>query len=381
MPSPQSWEIIVDNGNLCPELRNRPDEYDRRVHAGIQKAIGYLEKQIDSPEPISFDVMKEVHRLVFESVYKDAGKVRSDFIQCGSSPWHTAHPPLIEKAMDHLHQEVGGLLRDAETDERKAHAVSYQTAQAWRLQPFNDGNTRTVTLCGLALAKQLIPGMDPPTVSWGEWKTALGESAEEVGPRREGNLAPACKALTGVELSHGFARLPNANNYAHEVEFALPSGEKAVCMAYGSAAQFRVENLAINSDFGSRILEESGKHPFPLPAKVVDLNARPGQEGALPHEVLELDETVFELSKQLTVVYEVKGQELRFLCPDHQTADLIRRSYPTAALLQLAEERRLVSVDSVRLTQDSQGNPALDVAQQAQQQSQQQPMPGPTPGH
>ena len=320
MPSPHSWEIILANGNLVPELRNHPDEYDRRVEAGMARARDYLEHEPDSSRPTSFQLFKQVHGMIFADVYVDAGETRSDFIQCGRAPWHTAHPPLIDKAMNHLQMEVEGLLQGASTDEEKAHAVTYQTSQAWRLQPFNDGNTRTVTLCGRALAQHVLPEAKPGITKGDEFKMSLGNSVAEVDldesgrlvqVSEDGHLGPLCKSLTGIDLPEKMARTPNRENYAHEVEFELPSGEKAVCMAYGNAAEHQVEDLALNSDFGPRLLEEAGRHPFPLPATIVERHEVPQNEGAGHREILELDEAVFERAKQLTVVHEVNGQELR----------------------------------------------------------------------
>jgi cell filamentation protein len=111
-------------------------------------------------EKFDTETLKDIHRTIFGQIYEWAGEFRT--IQMikpedvlGGDTVRYAYPKEIKKQLAASMKEVAKLRRNGENDREIVFRMVRIIAQIWQTHPFREGNTRSVIVFAVLLAKSL----------------------------------------------------------------------------------------------------------------------------------------------------------------------------------------------------------------------------------
>ena len=144
-------------------LKNRANIKDsallRKAEADITNlAMSALyERKYDK---FNTDTLCDIHRTIFGQIYDWAGEFRTIRMVkyeevLGGDTVRYAYPDSIKKELSAAMKEVGKLKRTGENDRDIVFRIVRITAAIWQTHPFREGNTRTVIVFAVLLAKHL----------------------------------------------------------------------------------------------------------------------------------------------------------------------------------------------------------------------------------
>lgn len=104
--------------------------------------------------------LQEIHRMIFGQIYDWAGEFRT--IQMikqeevlGGDTVRYAYPKEIKKQLATSMKEISKLKRTGSNDREIVFRLTRIIAQIWQTHPFREGNTRTVIVFAVLLAKSM----------------------------------------------------------------------------------------------------------------------------------------------------------------------------------------------------------------------------------
>ena len=147
-------------------LKNRADIRDpellRKAEADVTNlAMSALyERNYDS---FNVDTLRDVHRMIFGQIYEWAGEFRTIQIVkyedvLGGDTVRYAPPEEIKKQLTAAVREIKSLKRTGSNDRDVVFRLVRITAAIWQIHPFREGNTRSVIVFAVLLAKH--PGFE-----------------------------------------------------------------------------------------------------------------------------------------------------------------------------------------------------------------------------
>lgn len=106
------------------------------------------------------DTILDIHRNIFGQIYEWAGEYRTIMMTkpedvLGGDTVRYAYPKEIKKELAETMKEVGKLKRDGKNDRDVVFRLTRIIAAIWKTHPFREGNTRTVIVFAVLLAKHL----------------------------------------------------------------------------------------------------------------------------------------------------------------------------------------------------------------------------------
>ena len=111
-------------------------------------------------EKFNTDTLKDIHRTIFGQIYDWAGEFRT--IQMikqedvlGGDTVRYAYPKEIKKQLTASMKEIIRLKRNGENNKDVVFRLVRIIAQIWQTHPFREGNTRSVIVFAVLLAKSL----------------------------------------------------------------------------------------------------------------------------------------------------------------------------------------------------------------------------------
>lgn len=111
-------------------------------------------------EKFNTDTLKDIHRTIFGQIYDWAGEFRT--IQMikpedvlGGDTVRYAYPKEIKKQLTASMEEIIRLKRNGENNKDVVFRLVRIIAQIWQTHPFREGNTRSVIVFAVLLAKSL----------------------------------------------------------------------------------------------------------------------------------------------------------------------------------------------------------------------------------
>lgn len=111
-------------------------------------------------EKFNIDMLKDVHRAIFGQIYDWAGEFRTiqmikpeDIL--GGDTVRYAYPKEIKKQLTASMKEIVKLKRNGQNDKDVVFRLVRIIAQIWQIHPFREGNTRSVIVFAILLAKSL----------------------------------------------------------------------------------------------------------------------------------------------------------------------------------------------------------------------------------
>lgn len=156
MPDP----YLYPNTNV---LINKFDIQDAKRLSEVENDLVYIKlfEVDDFMQDLSFDTagLKALHHYLFEDVYDWAGDFRTinifkiERVIPGKSVEYGDHTQL-QRLLDDAFFDLAEILWDALSKEDRAKVFSRMFARIWKIHPFREGNTRTVTTFMLGYANR-----------------------------------------------------------------------------------------------------------------------------------------------------------------------------------------------------------------------------------
>ena len=111
-------------------------------------------------EKFDTETLIDIHRTIFGQIYDWAGEFRTIRIVkyedvLGGDTVRYAKPEAIKKELAATMREIKKLKRDGENDRDIVFRMVRIIAAIWQTHPFREGNTRTVVVFAVLLAKRL----------------------------------------------------------------------------------------------------------------------------------------------------------------------------------------------------------------------------------
>lgn len=147
-------------------LKNRGDIKDsallRKAEADITNYSMSLLYKFDFEE-YDFDTLCEIHKMIFGQLYDWAGELRTiqivkSEVVLGGDIVRYAFPKEIKKRLNEVMKEIKKLKKVNNDDDFMFRLVRI-IAEIWHIHPFREGNTRTVIVFAILLAKHF--GYEP----------------------------------------------------------------------------------------------------------------------------------------------------------------------------------------------------------------------------
>ena len=144
-------------------LKNRAEIKDaellRKAEADITNlAMSAIYEQ--KHEKFNTETLRDIHRNIFGQIFDWAGEFRT--IQMvkyedvlGGDTVRYAYPKEIKKQLNEAMKEIAKLKRTGENDKDIVFKLVRIIASVWQTHPFREGNTRTVIVFAVLLAKSL----------------------------------------------------------------------------------------------------------------------------------------------------------------------------------------------------------------------------------
>lgn len=111
-------------------------------------------------EKFNTDTLKDIHRTIFGQIYDWAGEFRT--IQMikpedvlGGDSVRYAYPKEIKKQLTASMKEIAKLKRNGQNNKDVVFRLVRIIAQIWQTHPFREGNTRSIIVFAVLLAKLL----------------------------------------------------------------------------------------------------------------------------------------------------------------------------------------------------------------------------------
>lgn len=111
-------------------------------------------------EKFGTETLQDIHRIIFGQIYDWAGEFRT--IQMikpedvlGGDSVRYAYPKEIKKQLSASMKEITKLKRTGENDRDIVFRMVRIIAQIWQTHPFREGNTRSVIVFAVLLAKSM----------------------------------------------------------------------------------------------------------------------------------------------------------------------------------------------------------------------------------
>ena len=106
------------------------------------------------------DTLCDIHRTIFGQIYDWGGEYRTIMMTksedvLGGDTVRYAYPKEIKKQLTETMKEVGKLKRTGDNDRDIVFRLTRIIAAIWQTHPFREGNTRTVIVFAVLLAKSL----------------------------------------------------------------------------------------------------------------------------------------------------------------------------------------------------------------------------------
>lgn len=159
---------ILEDGTL----RNKLGITDYKELKLAEKDIGYvklLNVEKVAQEEYDIELLKRVHKHIFEDIFEWAGNFRSvpivkeELIIPGASLQY-AEPKEINKRLELIFKQMNSFeWKDKNIDQITKNFTGF-LAKLWRVHPFRDGNTRTTLAFANIFAKQHGFEMDMSTM-------------------------------------------------------------------------------------------------------------------------------------------------------------------------------------------------------------------------
>ena len=151
---------LYDDADVLKNLANIKDaELLRTAEADITNLAmtAIYNKRYDK---FSADTLCDIHRTIFGQIYDWGGEYRTIMITkpedvLGGDTVRYAYPKEIKKQLTETMKEVGKLKRTGDNDRDIVFRLTRIIAAIWQTHPFREGNTRTVIVFAVLLAKSL----------------------------------------------------------------------------------------------------------------------------------------------------------------------------------------------------------------------------------
>lgn len=106
------------------------------------------------------ETLLDIHRTIFGQIYEWAGEYRTIMMikpedVLGGDTVRYAYPKEIKKQLTETMKEVSKLKRDGTNDRDIVFRLTRIIARIWQIHPFREGNTRTVIVFAVLLARHL----------------------------------------------------------------------------------------------------------------------------------------------------------------------------------------------------------------------------------
>lgn len=151
---------LYDDSDVLKNRANIKDiELLRKAEADITNlAMSAVYEQ--NYNKFGIDTLRDIHRIIFGQVYDWAGEFRTIQIVkyeevLGGDTVHYAYPKEIKKELTATMKEIGKLKRNGSNDRDIVFRLVRIIAAIWHIHPFREGNTRTVIVFAVLLAKHL----------------------------------------------------------------------------------------------------------------------------------------------------------------------------------------------------------------------------------
>ena len=111
-------------------------------------------------DKFNVETLLDIHRTIFGQIYEWAGEYRTIMMTkpedvLGGDTVRYACPKEIKKQLTEAMKEVGKLKRDGKNDRDIVFRLTRIVSAIWQTHPFREGNTRTVIVFAVLLAKHL----------------------------------------------------------------------------------------------------------------------------------------------------------------------------------------------------------------------------------
>ena len=111
------------------------------------------------------ETLQDIHTTIFGQLYDWAGdfrtiQMRKDEEVLGSDTVRYSYPKEIKKELNSVMKEISKLKRKDNNDRDVVFRLVRIIAQIWQIHPFREGNTRTVIIFAVLLAKHLCFDVD-----------------------------------------------------------------------------------------------------------------------------------------------------------------------------------------------------------------------------
>jgi len=151
---------LYDDVDVLKNLANIKDaELLRTAEADITNLAmtAIYNKRYDK---FSADTLCDIHRTIFGQIYDWGGEYRTIMMTksedvLGGDTVRYAYPKEIKKQLTETMKEVGKLKRTGDNDRDIVFRLTRIIAAIWQTHPFREGNTRTVIVFAVLLAKSL----------------------------------------------------------------------------------------------------------------------------------------------------------------------------------------------------------------------------------
>lgn len=151
---------LYDDVNVLKNRANIKDvETLRKAEADITNlAMSAIYEQ--KYDKFNLDTLCDIHRNIFGQIFEWAGEFRTIQIVkyeevLGGDTVRYAHPKDIKKELTTTMKEIGKLKRNGDNDHDIVFRLVRIIASIWQTHPFREGNTRTVIVFAVLLAKHL----------------------------------------------------------------------------------------------------------------------------------------------------------------------------------------------------------------------------------
>ncbi|SCJ78360.1 Probable adenosine monophosphate-protein transferase fic [uncultured Eubacterium sp.] len=151
---------LYDDADVLINLADIKDsELLRKAEADITNLAmtGIYNRQY---EKFNTDTLKDIHRTIFGQIYDWAGEfrtiqmIKSEDILGGDTVRY-AYPKEIKRQLAVSMKEIAKLKRNGQNDKDVVFRLVRIIAQIWQTHPFREGNTRSVIVFAVLLAKWL----------------------------------------------------------------------------------------------------------------------------------------------------------------------------------------------------------------------------------
>ena len=151
---------LYDDVDVLKNLANIKDaELLRTAEADITNLAmtAIYNKKYDK---FNADTLCDIHRTIFGQIYDWGGEYRTIMMTkpedvLGGDTVRYAYPKEIKKQLAETMKEVGKLKRTGDNDRDIVFRLTRIISAIWQTHPFREGNTRTVIVFAVLLAKSL----------------------------------------------------------------------------------------------------------------------------------------------------------------------------------------------------------------------------------